>query len=300
MAVFYRAALLVNASCAGRRFIQDSSERRTGGMEFDIESYKTRADRLRWDDLDLGAFRSRPLPEWARRCLRYMHDVEYHTACYLRDLLVTHAHADPEVTAFLSLWVYEEFWHGEALAAVLAAHSEPAGASRVGPMRARLVAKEKLRPIGMAAASWAIGADFVALHMAWGAVNEWTTQAGYTQLSRRVGHPVLSDLLGRITRQEGRHVAFYASQAGRRLATSARARRLARFGLRRLWAPVGSGVMPETETRHLARSLFSGDDGLVGARRIDRRIDRLPGLAGLHLLERSITGRDDPVPAGAS
>ncbi|HZT66234.1 MAG TPA: hypothetical protein VFA11_10650 [Acidimicrobiales bacterium] len=260
-------------------------------MEFDITAYKARTDRLRWGDLDLEAFREQPLPEWSLRCLRYMHDVEFHTACYLRDLLVTQAHADPEVTAFLSFWVYEEFWHGEALAAVLEAHGEAAGADRVGPMRGRLGAREKLRPIGMAAASWAIGADFVAVHMAWGAVNEWTTQAGYAQLAQRSAHPVLSALVGRIMRQEGRHIDFYASQAERRLAASLRAQRLTRFALRRLWAPVGSGVMPPAETAHLARALFSGPDGLGVARRIDRRVDRLPGLAGLGLVEGALSAR---------
>ena len=38
-----------------------------------------------------------------------MHDVEYHTVCYLRDLLVTPAHRDPEVTTFLTLWNVEEY-----------------------------------------------------------------------------------------------------------------------------------------------------------------------------------------------
>ncbi|HZU74521.1 MAG TPA: hypothetical protein VE990_17320 [Acidimicrobiales bacterium] len=267
-------------------------------MEFDITAYKARTDRLRWDDLDLNAFRRHPLPEWSLRCLRYMHDVEFHTACYLRDLLVTQAHADPEVTAFLSFWVYEEFWHGEALAAVLAAHDEPAGSARVGPMRARLGAREKFRPMGMAAASWALGADFVAVHMAWGAVNEWTTQAGYSQLGRRSSHPVLSSLVGRIMRQEGRHIDFYASQAERRLAASSRARGLTRLALRRLWAPVGSGVMPPDESAHLAQALFSGPDGLGVARRIDRRVDRLPGLGGLGLVEGALSAFHARQPVG--
>ena len=64
-----------------------------------------------------------------------MHDVEHHTICYLRDLLVSPAHADPEVTAFLTLWNFEEFWHGEALAAGLAAHGQPSGTERLGVVR---------------------------------------------------------------------------------------------------------------------------------------------------------------------
>ena len=47
-------------------------------------------------------------------CLHYMMDIETHTVIYLRDLLATRASHDPHVTAFLSCWVYEELWHGEA------------------------------------------------------------------------------------------------------------------------------------------------------------------------------------------
>jgi hypothetical protein len=229
-----------------------------------------------------------------------MHDVEFHTVCYLRDLLVSPAHSDPEVTSFLSFWVFEEFWHGEALAAVLRAHGEPAGDARVGPMRRRLGWFERLRPLTMMAGSAVAGDDFIALHMAWGAINEWTTQVGYSRLARRAENPVLSELLARIMRQEGRHIDFYASQAQRRLDASRKARRLTRFALRRFWAPVGSGVMPVEETVHMARYLMSGEEGLAAARQIDRRVDRLPGLDGLALLEGSIRSLcADPSVAGS-
>lgn len=263
--------------------------RRIEAVEFDIDDYKNRTGRLRWEDLDLETFKVRPLDPGALRCVRYMHDVEYHTVCYLRDLLVSPAHSDADITSFLSFWVFEEFWHGEALSAVLTAHGEPSGATRVSNMRRRLGWTERIRPLSMMLGSAVAGDDFVAVHMAWGAVNEWTTQAGYSQLARRSGHPVMSELLRRIMRQEGRHIDFYASQAHRRLAASHRARRLTRLALTRLWSPVGSKLMPVAETSHLAAYLMSGPDGLAAARRIDRRIDRLPGLDGLALLERSIT-----------
>jgi hypothetical protein len=155
-------------------------------------------------------------------------------------------------------------------------------------MRRRLDWRDRVRSLKMMAGSALAGEDFVAVQMAWGAINEWTTQAGYSRLASRAGHPVLRELLRRIMRQEGRHIDFYASQAERRLAASRRARRLTRFALRRLWAPVGSGIMPAEETAHLARYLMSGDEGLEAARRVDRRVDRLPGLGGLALVERSI------------
>lgn len=243
---------------------------------------------VRVDDLDLDhAFRDAPLPPDVLRCLRYMHDVELHTVCYLRDLLVTSAHRDPEITTFLTMWSYEEFWHGDAIARVLRAHGEVAGRERVGALRRRRRFAEAMAPLKHMLASAIAGPSMTAVHMTWGAVNEWTTQAGYARLAARADHPVLTELLRRIMKQEGRHIDFYASQAARRLAADPRARRLTRFALRRLWRPVGSDVMPDTEVEHLVSFLFGGGDGRAVAERIDRRIDRLPGLAGLQLVSRA-------------
>src|SRR5690349_12797050 len=95
-------------------------------MAFDIAEYTNTARRVQEDDVDYDAFRDRPLSKDALRSLRYMSDVESHTICYLRDLLVTPSHKDPEITAFLTMWAFEEFWHGEALDKVLRAHDIPA------------------------------------------------------------------------------------------------------------------------------------------------------------------------------
>lgn len=249
----------------------------------DVDRYKTQAAALDVSDLDFDEFRARPLSADVLRCLRYMHDVESHTVCYLRDLLVTRAHRDPSITTFLTLWNFEEHWHGEAIGSVLAAHGEQ-GHPRIDATRRRLGRKDTLTPLAHLVGSAVAGESFTAIHMSWGAINEWTTQAGYARLSARAGHPLLSELLRRIMRQEGRHIDFYAAEAHRRLVDDRRARRITRFALRHLWAPVGSGVMPATETRFLVRYLFAGDEGRAMAARIDRRVDRLPGLAGLRLI----------------
>ncbi len=257
-------------------------------MRTTIESYKTKAGRLDTEGIDLEAFADRPLSPDALRCLRYMHDVEHHTVCYLRDLLLTPAHRDPDITAFLSCWVFEELWHGEAIAAVLGAHGIVAGAPRVAELRRRRRWKDKATLLGTMGGAALAGETFVAVQMSWGAVNEWTTQAGYARLAAVEGHPVLSDLLKRIMKQEGRHIDFYASEATRRLAASTRAQSVTRFALRHSWEPVGAGVMPKREVAFLCRYLFAGDDGGAMAARIDRRVDQLPGLDGLRLLQGAI------------
>jgi hypothetical protein len=256
-------------------------------VSIDSETLVRRSARLQIEDLDLESFTVRPLDPDTLRCLRYMHDVEGHTACYLRDMLVTRAHRDPEVTAFLTCWSYEEHWHGDAISQVLDAHGELSGRRRLAEMRRRLPKRDALRPVFFTIAS-AFTRHLTTLHMAWGAVNEWTTQAGYNRLADKSGHPVLGELLRRIMRQEGRHIDFYTSQARSGLADSKAAQRLTRSALRRFWTPVGSGVMPRDEIRFLVGHLFSDSHGRDSARRIDRAIDRLPGLEGLHLVESSV------------
>ena len=87
--------------------------------------------------------------------------------------------------------------------------------------------------IGLAAFS---GRAFIALHMTWGAINEWTTQAGYARLAEKAAHPTLRELLRRIMKQEGGHIDFYSSEAARRLGDSPKARRLTRCALAALVA----------------------------------------------------------------
>ena len=114
--------------------------------------------------------------------------------------------------------------------------------------------------------------------LAWGAVNEWTTQAAYARLGELAHNSTLTELLRRIMRQEGRHIDFYSHEAATRLGQHRLARRTTRFMLQRVWAPVGSGVMPASrEVNFLTRHLLHrrGRDATHSAR-IDRQIDRLP------------------------
>lgn len=257
-------------------------------MQMDVDTYVERARRLDMSGIDLAAFVSRPLSAEALRCLHYMHDVEGHTVCYLRDLLVTSAHRDAELTTFLTVWNYEELFHAQAIADVLAAHGEPSGRQRIEAHRRRLGWRDRLAPLTHLFGSWVVGPAFGAFHMTWGAINEWTTQAGYARLAARADHPELTEMLRRIMRQEGRHIDYYASRAANLLASSARARRLTRAALRRFWSPVGASVMPAPEVRFLVRYLFDDDEGRSVAQRIDRHVDRLPGLGGLRLVEGAV------------
>ncbi|MGB6165205.1 MAG: hypothetical protein WBF75_22075 [Pseudonocardiaceae bacterium] len=256
-------------------------------MSFDILNYSVTARRVVDDDVDYSAFERTPLPEATLRALQYMSDVESHTICYLRDLLVTPSHQDPEITTFLTMWAYEEFWHGEVLDKVLTAHGRVVGPDRIRRIRLAQGRSDRLAPIYQALAANLIGDDFIAVHMTFGVINEWSTYAGYGRLLAQTNHPELTKVVGRIQRQETRHVAFYASQARERLARSRAARLLTRLVLGVAWTPVGSGIMPAAETAFLLRYLMGGAEGARVVRQIDDKIDRLPGLAGMHLVSRA-------------
>jgi hypothetical protein len=264
-------------------------------MTFLIEQYARTAAPVTWDDLDLAsAFAERPLSAGALRCLRYMSDVESYTVCYLRDLLVTPSHNDPDITTFLTMWNYEEYWHGEALADVLGAHGITTGTSHLRDVRERQGLRAKTGPIKQLLLANLAGEDFIATHMTWGAINEWSTHAAYVALTRHEDHPVLTELLRRIIKQETRHVAFYTSQARSRLEASARARRMTRLALRFAWQPVGSGVMPADDVRFMLTYLMGGQQGRAAAVKVDQKIHSLPGLSGLHLVQRALDKHDVP------
>jgi hypothetical protein len=134
-------------------------------MRTTIDSYRSRAGRLNLEGINFDDFKDQPLPAAALRSLRYMHDVEHHTVCYLRDLLLTPAHQDPEITSFLSCWVFEEMWHGEAIGQVLEAHGEEAGGPRIAALRERHRRKEAFTTLSTIASAAFAGRAFIALHM---------------------------------------------------------------------------------------------------------------------------------------
>lgn len=263
-------------------------------MAFDVDNYTRTSKGVRWHDLPLQDFRDNPLPPGTLRSLRYMCDVEYHTVCYLRDMLVTPSHRDPGVTAFMTMWNMEEFWHGEALAAVLGMHGVTVDYDELKAKRLKLGWRDKLDPIKQSLMANVVGKDFIAIHMIWGAANEWSAITAYNRLAALEEHPVLSALLQRIAKQEARHVAFYATQARNRLALSTKAQKLARFALRKFWEPVGSGFMAEPEVRHVLHHLMSGPDGRRAAAVIDEHISKMPGLDGLRIVQDALDARGVP------
>ena len=254
---------------------------------FDLERYLRASKKLDLDGLDLDSVGAYPLRDDEVRCLTYMMDIETHTVVYLKELLATSAARDPDVTAFLSLWVYEEFWHGEALSKLLRAAGQRFEPDRTYDIRRSAEGGPLAR-----AAKWLatrLVPDFIALHMTWGAINELSTLTGYQRVIARTDNPVVRDLLTRIIKDERRHYAFYNAQARMRLDRNVRAQRLVRWALDRFWAPVGTGVRPQAETDFVIATLFGGDGGHRAVLEMESELSKLPGLGGMRILSRART-----------
>ena len=248
-------------------------------MAFDLDRFTQTSEAVKWEDLDFTTFRDHPLPPEVLRCLRYMCDVEYHTSCFLRDLLVTRSREKEDAAGFMTMWNREEFWHGEALSAVLKEHGIIVDYDELKAKRIKLGWQDALGPLKQSALSNLVGKNFVAVHMAWGAANELSAVAAYRRLAEMTQHPALSPLLKRIGQQETRHVAFYTTQARKIMEDSASAQKLVRLALGKGWRPVGSGIMDGDEVRHVMGHLFAGRARDLD--KLDRSVQRLPGLEGL-------------------
>jgi hypothetical protein len=228
--------------------------------------------------IDWDSIASHPLPDEVLTILAYMQDVESHTVVFPRTIFSQRAVDDEIIGTFLICWLYEEGMHGRALAKFLACAGHPVQARLKG--RTTFMDHIDRTLTTLLAAAWK---DFLALHMAWGAVHECTTIHAYQRLLQCSDHPVLNELLKRIISDEARHFSFYMWQAERRL-SSPKVQRRVRAVMDRFYAPVGTAHQPDKLARWVSGRLFDGEEGRAAAARVDRTISKMPGFADARLL----------------
>jgi rubrerythrin len=259
-----------------------------GQEPFPLERYLNASRTLSVDDFPWDEARRYPLSREIERVMVYMLRIEAQTLFYVRDLLNTRTAYLPEVSSFLTVWLYEEERHSRLFRRFLRERGIELPADDHAQVRAASQGgiRERFEALG---AKWMARATrhFVAVHMIWGATQELSTLHAYRRLGARCGHPFLRELCASIVKDERRHYAFYANMAERWLGEPA-AQRLTRFLLKTWWQPVGMGVHAPEHVSYMVDWFYGDADGMEVARQMDAEVDKLPGLGGLHLYTRAV------------
>jgi hypothetical protein len=250
------------------------------GATFDLQKYlrasgATRPEVFDWSD---------PAPrldDEALFCLGYMMDIEAHTIVYLREFLSTAVIQDPSITAFLTCWNYEEFFHSQVLRRFLLSQGVSIDDERFAKLR-RQSAANRVARIGSRLLS-RMTRHFPAVQMTWGAINEMVGIESYRALAVRTQHPLLRTILAQIIKDERRHFSFYFNQAKARLRPRA-AQTLTTTVIKCLWRPVGSPVRGDAATQRMRDYLYPDESARIRLSGLDSTIARLPGLSWFNLV----------------
>jgi hypothetical protein len=254
-------------------------------MYADIERYISTSGRVDTAGVDLVAAARVGLSADELFVLTYFADVENQSLRYLRTLLGMKVAYQPDVSAFLATWNYEEFFHGYELEQLMRACGHEPGRDRRELKRRSARWNERLEALLIPLLSHFYEEEFPAVYMAFGAIQELTTLRGYEQLARHTQNPALALLCERIAKQERRHFAWYFNSAQALLSQSKRAQRLTARLLKLNWVPVGAGVHTAAEVERLFRILFyPRERAQATIRAIDSKIATLPGLSHLQLM----------------
>ncbi|MBM4376287.1 MAG: acyl-ACP desaturase [Deltaproteobacteria bacterium] len=256
---------------------------------FDIDRFMEQSGAVELDDIAWEDVPKYPLTPEALRALRYFMTTESATFYYLRGLIQTKpALAEPEFAPFLCAWAFEEEFHGRAFHKFMRAYGVDVDEDYRAKMYSRRTGGERKDEIGQFLLSVLFPEAWPAAHMAWGAIQEWTTYTAYTQLIQRTGHPILETICRRIMKQELRHFSFYYHQAEERLRSSRFAQELTSRTLKFAWTPVGDGMSSKDDVAHALQYLFDGAEGTAVAT-IEKKIRQLPGLEWFDLLSRYVS-----------
>ncbi|MGI8639945.1 MAG: ferritin-like domain-containing protein [Pyrinomonadaceae bacterium] len=234
-------------------------------------------DKINWKDV-----KNFPLDKKFVPVLLYMRDVEALTDMYYEELRRTPTGKDPIISKFMERWGVEEQTHGELLNRFLNEAGIETDEKWHKQVRRAVSTFYTVNNYLITSLTNLVGKKFTATHMTFGAIHEMSTMQGYRRLTELAEHPVLTEILRGIIREESAHAHFYRSVARLELSNSEFTQKLARFIVRNFWTPVGSGAKPQKESNYTIATLFGGEEGLDWIdKNVTQRIQTLPGFDGL-------------------
>ena len=239
---------------------------------------------IRWDDV-----RKYPLDKRFIPVLLYMRDVETLTDMYHRELQRTPTGKDRYIGRFMERWGVEEVIHGEVLNRFLNEAGVESGDRWQKEVHKNVSNFYNANMYLQTSITNILGRKFTATHMSIGAIHEMCTAQAYRRMDELANHPVLSQILNGIIREESFHTHFYWSVAKLELRNSDLAQRIARFVIRTFYRPVGQGSLHKSRTEYAIRTLFGSDDGLDRLdKTVTQRAQTLPGLESLNKVTQTL------------
>ena len=241
------------------------------------------------DSIDWKSIRNYEIDERLVPVLFYMRDVETLTDMYYRELRRTPTGKDPVISKFMERWGTEELLHGELLNRFLSEVGYESDCRWRSQIFASVSRFYRLNSYLVTSLTNLVGRKFTATHMTFGAIHEMSTTQGYRRLMKLADHPVLTQILNGVIREESAHTKFYSSIARIELRGNDLAQRIARYVIDHFWQPVGQGSLPKERTHYVIATLFGGDEGRECAERtVSDRIKQLPGFADLTCISETV------------
>ena len=237
-----------------------------------------------WSDVKNHEIDDRLIP-----VLLYMRDVESLTDMYYSELSRTPTGNDPVVRRFMDRWSVEEQAHADLINRFLCEAGVDISAAWRDQVKREVTRFYKFNSSIITSLTNLVGRKFTATHMTFGAIHEMSTTQGYRRLIKLADHPVLTQILTAIIREESAHTEFYTSIARIELRGSDLAQKIARFVIDKFWQPVGQGSIDKSRTNYVIATLFGDGDGLDWVdKTITQRIRRLPGFTDLNRINETI------------
>jgi hypothetical protein len=223
--------------------------------------------------------------------LMYMRDIETLTEMYQAELQRTPTGKDPIISKFMERWGEEELTHGELLNRFLNEAGYPTDKGWRTELKHSIPTSYTINTAIITMLTNLVGKSFTATHMTFGAIHELSTTQGYRRLDALANHPVLSQILKGIIREESAHTQFYWSIARLELRKSPFAQKLSRFLVDKFYVPVGQGAKAAKESNYVIKTLFGENDGLEWINRtITKRIRQLPNFEDITKIDETIGG----------
>jgi hypothetical protein len=225
--------------------------------------------------------------------LRYIADIDGHTARYMLDVVKTQVPAQTASKTYLTIWNNEEFSNCRDMSRLLRScgvnlHDERAKKLTASPVAGWL--RTRLR----AGLMRLMPKTADSLHLAWAASQKFMLILAHEQLAATTANPILRVLCRRIAKQESRNFAWYFSAARSVMRRSGQG--LVRFIFENFWYPLSASTQSKQHAHALVQNLFSEATVEAAMRRLDDVMAGLPGFESTDFAQRFVAESKQTLP----